>query len=413
MKYQWLSTSVPGIRYREHPSRKHGKKPDRYYVIRYQRNGKTIQEALGWASKDGITQTIANEQLIEIKRNIRRGEGPQGLKDKRDLEKIRLEAEQEARLKAERDNRTVSDLWNLYKVSNSEKKSLTREISIFKLHIKPVIGAKPLKIVATIHLERIKKNMSKDGLSPRSVHYAMSIIRQLFNYAKRFDYFDGENPVSKIKMPSFDNRRMRFFTFEESEALLKEILSKSRKTYNMTLLSLDSGLRAGEIFSLTWADVNIDDGIITIRDSKSGKTRFAYMTKRVKEMFRSLEAREPSQLVFPDRRGKKIIQMSNTFNRAVDKLKLNEGVNDDRFKVTFHTCRHSFASQMVISGVDLYAVKELLGHSDFKMTSRYAHLGQNTLQQAIQKMEQNQKRSNVVSMTKERKRRRKKKQKKG
>lgn len=407
-KHKWFSTNYPGIRYREHPIRKNGIKKDRYFVIRYQLNGKRKEEKLGWAS-EGWTVEKANIERAALKKAHLTGEGPESLYEKREIQKKRREAEAQAQIIAERDNISVSDLWDLYKVSNSEKKSLPREDSIFKLHVKSVIGEKSLKIVAAIHLERIKKNMSNDGLSPRSVHYAMSIIRQLFNYAKRFDYFDGDNPVSKIKMPSFDNRRMRFLSFEESEALLKEILSRSRKSYNMTLLSLDSGLRAGEIFSLTWADVNIDDGIMTIRDSKSGKTRFAYMTQRVKEMFRSLETREPSQLVFPDSRGKRIIQMSNTFNRAVDKLKLNEGVKDDRYKVTFHTCRHSFASQMVISGVDLYAVKELLGHSDFKMTSRYAHLGQNMLQQAIQKMEQNQKSSNVIPIAKQGKKGRKKK----
>jgi site-specific recombinase XerD len=52
--------------------------------------------------------------------------------------------------------------------------------------------------------------------------------------------------------------------------------------------------------------------------------------------------------------------MSNAFNRAVDKLKLNEGIEDRRFKVTFHTCRHSFASRLVESGEDLYVVKELV-----------------------------------------------------
>jgi site-specific recombinase XerD len=66
---------------------------------------------------------------------------------------------------------------------------------------------------------------------------------------------------------------------------------------------------------------------------------------------------------------------------------LNEGIEDRRFKVTFHTCRHSFASRLVESGEDLYVVKELLGHSDFKMTSRYAHLGENTLQNAIKRLE--------------------------
>jgi integrase len=385
-KHKWFSSKYPGVRYREHQTRKNGVKKDRYFVIRYQLDGKRKEERLGWAS-EGWTAEKANIERASLKKAHLTGEGAESLQEKREIEKKRREAEALALLKIERDNMTVSDIWDPYEKSNSEKKSISREISMFNVHIKPVIGSKPLKNVAAIHLERIKRNMAKKGLAPRTIHYTMSLIRQMFNYAKRFDYFYGDNPVSKIKMPSFDNRRMRFLTVQEAEDLLEDILSRSEQTHNITLLSLDSGLRAGEIFSLTWGDVDINNGIITIRDSKSGKTRFAYMTQRVKEMFNSLELGEPSQLVFPDRKGNKIIQMSNAFNRAVDKLKLNEGIEDRRFKVTFHTCRHSFASRLVESGEDLYVVKELLGHSDFKMTSRYAHLGENTLQNAIKRLE--------------------------
>jgi site-specific recombinase XerD len=65
---------------------------------------------------------------------------------------------------------------------------------------------------------------------------------------------------------------------------------------------------------------------------------------------------------------------------------LNKGVDDIRLRVTFHTLRHTFASWLVEAGTDLYCVKELMGHSDFKMTSRYSHLGQNTLQDAVNRL---------------------------
>jgi len=385
-KQKWMGTNFPGVRYREHPTRKNGIQKDRYFVIRYQLGGKRKEESLGWSS-EGWTAQKANIERAALKKAHITGEGAESLQEKREIGKKRRKAEAEAQTQAERDNMTVADTWKLYTNSNTEKKSLNREKSIFDNHIKPVIGARALKDVAAIHLERIKKNMSKKGLSPRSIHYALAVTRQLFNYSKRYDFFKGENPVSKIKMPSFDNRRMRFLTIDEAEALLKEILSRSKKTHDMTLLSLDAGLRAGEIFSLTWGDIDTATGVMTLLNTKSLKTRFAYMTERVKEMFESIEKREPSQLVFPDRNGNKIFQMSDTFNRSVDELKLNKGIEDRRFKVTFHTCRHSFASRLVESGEDLYVVKELLGHSDFKMTSRYAHLGENTLQNAVKRME--------------------------
>jgi len=78
---------------------------------------------------------------------------------------------------------------------------------------------------------------------------------------------------------------------------------------------------------------------------------------------------------------------SFTFARAVDTLKMNEGIKDRRLQVTFHTLRHTYASWHVENGTDLYTVKELLGHSDFKMTARYSHLGENTLQAAVKRLD--------------------------
>ena len=80
--------------------------------------------------------------------------------------------------------------------------------------------------------------------------------------------------------------------------------------------------------------------------------------------------------------------MSLTFERAVKACQLNKGYNDRRQKVVFHSLRHTFASRLVQKGVSLYEVKELLGHSDIKMTMRYAHLANETLRQAISKLDE-------------------------
>ena len=121
-------------------------------------------------------------------------------------------------------------------------------------------------------------------------------------------------------------------------------------------------------------------------DTKSGKNRPAYMTGAVSAMLKS-RARK-NELVFPNRRnGKKITQVSDTFDFAVKKLGLNDGVTDRRNKVTFHTLRHTFASWMVEVGTDLYYIKVLLGHSTIALTERYAHVGENALKAAVQRLE--------------------------
>jgi len=89
-----------------------------------------------------------------------------------------------------------------------------------------------------------------------------------------------------------------------------------------------------------------------------------------------------NDLVFTDRNGNKAVQISDTFNRVVDGLQLNEDISDRRDKVTFHTLRHTYASMLVQRG-RLFHVKELLGHSGIALTERYPHLSDSSLKQTL------------------------------
>lgn len=402
-KYVWYKTKYKGLRYREHSTRNSGFKDvrgrnikDRFYQYRVMVDGKTVQESLGWWSKWVQANPESRRkrdfeihcaQVMERLKEARRtGKGPTTLKE------VRKQAEANRQQK-ERRALTFNDVWEKHYLPQAKadrgEKSLTREESVYTLWIKPVIDGKAMVEIAPFHLEKIKSNMRKDGKAARTSQYALAIVRQVFNYAKRQDLFIGDNPVKKVKLPSEDNRRTRFLSKDEADALIKQIKKISPNTHDQALLSLHTGMRAGEIFSLTWGAVDLANGVLTLKNTKNGKTRTAYLTKQAKQMLqkRRPENPGPDQLVFPGRDGVKIVQVSHSFGRAVDKLKLNEGITDPRDKVVFHTLRHTFASWLVMSGTDLYVVKELLGHSDFAMTSRYSHLGENALQAAVKRLE--------------------------
>jgi len=100
-----------------------------------------------------------------------------------------------------------------------------------------------------------------------------------------------------------------------------------------------------------------------------------------------MDRRNPNDLVFPSANGGRIVQISETFNRVVTALGLNNGVTDPRQKVVFHTLRHTFASWLVEQGIDLYSVKELMGHGTLAMTERYSHLSPDKLRRAIKTLE--------------------------
>ena len=383
-----IKTNFQGVRYYEHPTRKHGVQKDKYFTIRFKLQGKDKEEGLGWATK-GWTAAKAYDRLKELKENHRTGTGVQTLSEKREAEQERRDQEEKTRIKAEQEAITLTAFFNdaYLPIAKADKKpkSVIREIGLFNDYIKPIIGNLPMKDISAFHLERLKKDMAGKEQSPRSIEYALAVIRQIFNAAKRLKIFTGENPTASVKFPKPDNARMRFLTHEEAGRLLTALKTRSIETHDMTLLSLHCGLRQGEIISLQWADVDLAKGTLTIRDAKAG-SRFAFMTEQVKEMLQGREKGKPSDFVFPGRTGK-MNRISFTFRRVVEELKLNEGITDPRQKVCFHTCRHSYASWLVESGQDLYIVQKLLGHKTNQMTMRYSHVGENQFRQAVNSLE--------------------------
>ena len=86
--------------------------------------------------------------------------------------------------------------------------------------------------------------------------------------------------------------------------------------------------------------------------------------------------------VFPARDGGQRRWVSDTFERVVEALGFNDGIEDARQRVVFHSLRHTFASWLVQRGVPLYTVAELMGHTTLEMTKRYSHLAPDTMRAA-------------------------------
>lgn len=373
--------SLSGVRAKERLNKKTGKM-DVYFSIRYRRNGKQFEEGIGWKS-DGYTTKKVFDELQILRQDIKAGRAL-SLKDKRE----RLETAQKAYEKA---NITFSELFEEYyqpHIENKDKKSTyNREVHLYKKWLKPVLGGLRLDRISRISLISLLQPMDKKRLSNRSKNYAIALTRQVFNFAIRNELFTGDNPAARFdELKKEDNRRMKFLSEEELDNLLRELKKHSYSVYLMALISADSGLRAGEIFNLTWADVSIEEKLLFLRDTKNGKNRFAYMTDRVAEEFAKLKKGEGNEFVFQSRAGNKIEHVSRTFERAVKALGLNDGITDRRQKVVFHSLRHTFASRLVQERVSLYEVKELLGHSDIAMTMRYSHLANDTLRQAVARL---------------------------
>ena len=161
------STQFPGVRYRVHKSRKHnGNKYDQYFFIRYRVNGKLKEEGIGWAST-GWNATKASLMLAELKKNHLTGEGPKTLEEKRFFEDEKRKEDATEKKRIERDLISFASYFeNKYfpeAQANKVKDSWSRENSLFRLWIKPVIGKIPFNDIRPFNLERIKKNMNDAG----------------------------------------------------------------------------------------------------------------------------------------------------------------------------------------------------------------------------------------------------------
>lgn len=195
--------------------------------------------------------------------------------------------------------------------------------------------------------------------------------------------YDGKDPTIGIQVGRIDNRRMRFLTRSEAHMLLLELDRRSPVVADICRVSLYAGLRLGEIRALKVQHVDLAAGIISIMDAKAG-SRQTVINEPLREVLeRRCRYKAPGDYLFGQEDGKQMKYLSHVFNRVVRDLQLNDGIEDDRHKVVFHSLRHTFASWLVQSGVPLYTVADLMGHSTITMTQRYAKLAQDDRREAV------------------------------
>lgn len=364
---------------------------------------KLTKEKVGWES-ESITPESARDVRGRILANIRLGNGYQSLREKREMDQSQRDATRIAEELEELENTPFDTLAEQYiDWAKDNKKSWKDDNSRYHHHIKPVIGHISINSINILVLERLKKTLKNKKalkgnrtqlLSETTVKHCLVLVRQIFNRGRQWGIFSGENPVretinaDKNFLKAKDNKRLRFLTAGEAQKLLNEIQAISSQTYNICLLSLHTGMRMGEIFKLMRQDVDLNNELIHIRDPKNNESRQVFLTPPLIKIFKSIFSNRfnKTDLIFKDRRGKKIAQLSDTFNRSVKKLGLNDGVADAQNKVVPHTLRHTFASWLAQQGETLLTIKELMGHKDIAMTMRYAHLIPDQKRKAVLKM---------------------------
>ena len=210
------------------------------------------------------------------------------------------------------------------------------------------------------------------------------LLSTSFSQAEKWSFREkNTNPCKGVeKFP--DKKMERFLTDQELKKLEDSLTfwATSSKSSPYTLAAiwmlLYIGAREGEVLSLKWEDVHLDDGYLYLKDSKVG-VRTIPLNNKAKQVLKSLPQQEGSPYVFCGRKpGKPLSKIETTWHK-VRKL---AGIPD----VRIHDLRHSFASFALKKGVDLYTVSKLLGHKNIATTTRYAHLELDHLKKATNKV---------------------------
>ena len=147
-------------------------------------------------------------------------------------------------------------------------------------------------------------------------------------------------------------------------------------------IALNTGFRQGNQFRLRWADVNFDTGLIRARGTKSGDDYHVPMNDELRAVLGVLPSRLRSEWVFPSETGTTALDAKNYIHRVFTPALRRARLTGFRW----HDLRHSFASRLVMKGVDLTTVKELMGHKTIAMTLRYAHLSPAHRLDAVQRL---------------------------
>jgi integrase len=263
--------------------------------------------------------------------------------------------------------------WDMHG-KNLRGNSLASMIEIWKTGF----GNGPLRELTQHKIERfLNARMEEEELSPATYNRHFAMLKSMRNKGKEWGLL-LDNPATAIKKLKEDGSRTRFLTNEEIETRL----SGASETFRPILVTaLHTGMRRQEILSLLWADVDFKNRIITVQKSKSGKKRTIPMDDTVVATLKDLPSRFKQGVVFPSSRPPKadeaeaqamseeakklkeaLTDIHKTFNRFTAKVKI-EGVR-------FHDLRHTFASHLVMNGVDLVTIQQLLGHGSINMTMR-------------------------------------------
>ena len=293
----------------------------------------------------------------------------------------------------------------------THRKSGVETIKTIRRHFKQFY-LKPLSEINPWIIDKWRSDRRKAGISASTINRDIAALKASLSKAVEWRIINT-HPLAALKPLKTDEKvNVRYLSDDETTSLRKALVERDRRMANernnanqwrekrgyslypdvtdysyadhltpMTLLTINTGLRRGEMFNLKWSDINLDTKTLTIqgKTAKSGQTRHLPLNLEViKTLMQWKDQTSDNGLIFPNKLGKRF----HTIKRSWANIIKSAGIT--RFR--WHDLRHDFASKLVMAGVPLNTVRELLGHTDLKTTLRYAHLAPDHKADAVERL---------------------------
>ncbi len=277
----------------------------------------------------------------------------------------------------------LADRYLQYKTDQG-KRSVKDDRRILHNQLLPSFGpALPLRHLTEERIAQYEAHRIGE-VSAYTVCNELSVLRHALRLAKKWGYLER---VPDMDLPKKPEGRKRYLSEEEITRLLKACAeSPSPDVLTIVVLAINTGMRKGEILTMAWEHVDLtsDYGLnarVELHNTKNGRPRGVPLNRVCVDLLAEVEPDPARRIgpVFKSRDGQTRRQMRTAFESACKRA----GIVGCRF----HDLRHTAASHFVMRGRSLQEVKEVLGHSDFRMTLRYAHLSPKHLRSAVEALD--------------------------
>ncbi len=213
--------------------------------------------------------------------------------------------------------------------------------------------------------------LERDGKSNGTINRRLAAVSKMLRHAYRRGYIARLPVIERKREPE---GRIRWVTEAEEQAMLAKFREIDRDDVSdFCTVLVDTGLRTGELFKLCGRDVNVDERVIYLWDTKNGRSRSVPLTNRAMNALQRNHKEDSNQPLFTF--------TQDSFSHTWKTMKHMIGLGSDKDFVP-HCLRHTCASRLIQRGVDLRVVQEWLGHRAISTTLRYAHLAPKNLESA-------------------------------